>query len=57
MLVRDLTREYPAAHILVEAANSGVALIQELRRNYGLHVTAVSARRDLPPLTLPVRSS
>jgi predicted phage terminase large subunit-like protein len=46
MLVRDLTREYPTAHVLVEAANAGIALIQELRRAYGLHVTGVSARRS-----------
>jgi predicted phage terminase large subunit-like protein len=46
MLVRDLTREYPIAHVLVEAANAGSALVQELRRNFGLHVTPVSARRS-----------
>jgi predicted phage terminase large subunit-like protein len=45
-LVRELTRNYPAAHVLIEAANSGGALIQELRRNYALHVTAVSPRRS-----------
>jgi predicted phage terminase large subunit-like protein len=44
MMVRELTRVYRGAHVLVEAANAGVALIQELRRNYALHVTAVSAR-------------
>jgi phage terminase large subunit-like protein len=27
LLVRQLTRTYPAAHVVVEAANSGVALI------------------------------
>jgi phage terminase large subunit-like protein len=31
---------------LIEAANAGVALIQELKRGYGLHVSAVSARRS-----------
>lgn len=46
MLVSALAREYPHAQILVEAANSGVALIQELRRAHDLHVTAVSARRS-----------
>jgi len=44
MMVRELTRVYRGAHVLVEAANAGVALIQELRRNYALHVTPVSAR-------------
>jgi len=46
MLVRELTRSYPGAHVLVEAANSGVPLIEELRRNYALHVSAASARRS-----------
>ena len=45
-LVRDLTREYRSAHVVVEAANSGIALTQELRRRYGLHVTRVSARHS-----------
>ncbi len=43
MMVRELTRAYWGAHVVVEAANAG-ALIQELRRNYALHVTSVSAR-------------
>jgi predicted phage terminase large subunit-like protein len=46
MLVRELTRTYPRAHIVVEAANSGIALTQELRRQFGLHVTRVSARHS-----------
>jgi predicted phage terminase large subunit-like protein len=46
MLVRQLTRAYPAAHVLVEAANAGVALIQELRRRFSLHVSPASARRS-----------
>jgi predicted phage terminase large subunit-like protein len=46
MLVRDLSREYPAAHVLVEAANSGGALVQELQREFAMHVTRVSARRS-----------
>lgn len=45
MLVCQLARAYPGAHILIEAANSGAALIQELRRAHGLHVSGVSARR------------
>ena len=44
MLVRDLTREYPSAHFVVEAANSGIALIQVLRRDYAMHVTAARVR-------------
>ena len=44
MMVRELTRVYRGAHVVVEAANAGVALIQELRRVYALHVTSVSAR-------------
>jgi predicted phage terminase large subunit-like protein len=46
MLVSSLSREYPNAQVLVEAANSGIALIQELRRTHGLHVTPASARRS-----------
>lgn len=46
ILVSSLAREYPTAQILVEAANSGIALIQELRRTHGLHVTPVSAKRS-----------
>jgi len=46
MLICELARTYPAAQILVEAANAGGALIQELRRVYALHVTPVSARRS-----------
>ena len=32
MMVRELTRAYRGAHVIVEAANSGIALTQELRR-------------------------
>jgi predicted phage terminase large subunit-like protein len=46
MLLCALNREYPGAQILVEAANSGIALIQELRRMYGLHVSPASVRRS-----------
>jgi predicted phage terminase large subunit-like protein len=45
LLVCQLARAYPGAHVLVEAANCGVALIQELRRTRGLHVSGVSAKR------------
>lgn len=44
MLVRNLTRAYPDAHVVVEAANAGIALFQELRRLFNLHVSRVSAR-------------
>lgn len=46
MLVCELARAYGGAHVLVEAANSGIALVQELRRTHGLHVSRVSARRS-----------
>ena len=46
MMVRELTRAYRGAHVVVEAANSGIALMQELRRRYAMHVTGVSSRRS-----------
>lgn len=44
LLVCQLNRVYRGAQVLIEAANSGRALIQQLRREHALHVTPVASR-------------